>query len=81
MLGYRWVAVKFPGGDAYAYIDSTTKEDLEGTLPWHLGYGFAATHAEALAATLAPVYNRSVRAQTYSLALTIMAIESSVLTQ
>ena len=56
------MALKFPGGDAFAYIDSNTAVDASGKLLWSLGYAWAATKGAALASTLQQLYTQSVGA-------------------
>lgn len=50
------MALKFPGGDASAYMDSNTIADATGKLVWTLGYDWAATQGTALAETLQQLY-------------------------
>ena len=56
------MALKFPGGDAFAYMDSNTSVDTSGKLSWSLGYDWAATKGAALATTLQQLYTKSVGA-------------------
>lgn len=53
------MALKFPGGDASAYMDSTTIADVTGKLSWTLGYDWAATQNTALAETLQQLYKHN----------------------
>ena len=53
------MALKFPGGDAFAYMDSTTTADITGKLSWTLGYDWAGTQYTALAETLQQLYKHN----------------------
>ena len=50
------MALKFPGGDAFAYMDSNTRENPSGNLAWKLGYGWADIGGNPLASTLQQLY-------------------------
>ena len=56
---FRWVALKFPGGDAFAYMDANSIADVTGKLSWTLGYDWAATRYTALAETLQQLYKHN----------------------
>lgn len=54
-----WTAVKFPGGDAFAYMDSNAAQDFSGKLVWTLGYDWAVTSGMPLAYTLQQLYKHA----------------------
>ncbi len=56
----RWTALKFPGGDAFAYMDSNAAQDSSGKLVWTLGYDWAVTSGVPLAYTFQQLYTHPV---------------------
>jgi hypothetical protein len=54
------MALKFPGGDAFAYMDSNAAQDSSGKLVWTLGYDWAVTSGVPLAYTLQQLYMHAV---------------------
>ena len=73
------MALKLPGGDAFAYMDSNTAEDPDsGKLLWTLGYAWAATAGVPLASTLQQLYKHPVSLHSISSkkqAVNIMAFQ------
>lgn len=54
-----WTALKFPRGDAFAYMDSNAAQDSSGKLVWTLGYDWAVTSGVPLAYTLQQLYKHA----------------------
>ena len=84
---FRWVALKFPGGDAFAYMDSNGIADVTGKLVWALGYDWAATHGTALAETLQQLYRHdepvscTLGLGTYTLTITCTSLHGWLFTE
>ncbi len=68
------MALKFPGGDAFAYMDDNSVEDSTGKLMWTLGYDWAATSDVPLAATLQQLYKHPVSSLSSNLRRTHITI-------
>lgn len=52
-----WVAIKFPGGGTYCYIDSESQDSGVGSLPWEVAFNLDAAAGNPLAATLQQLYH------------------------